>query len=182
MRSLVLLFCSTLGAQSVFINAGGPAVPGDSSNPTFQSDQYFTGGAVFSDPTMGAGIWSTLRYGPSFSYDVPITNGFYTVKFDFLEPNKTAANQRIFTITANGQQSDPIDVFAMAGVNIPTSTSLLVMVGNGHLRINFAAIIGNAVVSAIEITPASIPTGIMTLKLFQCAPPLSDVTCSPPAP
>jgi Malectin domain len=153
---LVMLFCSALGAQSLFLNAAGPAIPADLTTPApaYQADQYFTGGVVWTDPAMGPGIWSTLRYAPSFSYDIPMTNGFYTVTFRLLEPNKTAVGQRIFTITANGVHSDPIDIFAMAGANAPTYINLLVLVGNGHLRIDFAASVGNAVVSAMEILNA----------------------------
>ena len=146
----------------------------------FQQDQYFTGGAFWSDPAMGAGIWSTLRYAPAFSYDIPIPNGFYTVKLDMLEPNKTAAGQRVFTITANGIQSDPIDLFKITGaINAQTSITQLVMVGNGHLRIAFQATAGNAVVTALEITPSVIFAGVQTvyLKTYTCSPPLSDTNC-----
>lgn len=192
MRALLaILLCAAAGAQSLppseFFLASGSAVPVLNGNPAdvpppqqFQADQYFNGGAPWSDPTMGSGIWSTLRFAPSFSYDIPAPNGFYTVKFDMLEPNKTAAKQRVFSILANGVQSDPIDLFAATGgINIQTSTTLLVMVGNGHLRISFQATVGNAVVTAIEVTRSVIFAGVQTVyvKLYTCNPPLSDTNC-----
>jgi hypothetical protein len=156
MRTLLaVLLCCAAGAQSLFINAGGPALPPDPTNTTYQADQYFNGGVAWVDATMGAGIWQTLRYAPQFSYDIPVPNGFYNVKLDLSEPNKTGPSQRIFTITANGIQSDPIDIFKQTGaINVQMSTTLLVMVGSGHLRLNFQATLGNAVVSAIEVTPS----------------------------
>lgn len=188
MRTLLisaLLFCSGMGAQSLYINAGGPStIPVDpNTSPAFLADQNFSGGVAWDDPTEGSGIWETMRYGPQFSYDLHISNGFYTVKFDLLEPNKTAVNQRVFTIMANGIQSDPIDIFAMTeAVNAQTSVTLLAMVGNGHLRINFQASIGNALVNAIEVTPSTIFAGVQTVKvqLFTCDPPLSLTTCTNP--
>lgn len=178
---LIALLCCAAGAQSLLVNAGGPALPPDTTGTSYQADQSFTGGVVWDDPTIGLGIWETLRYAPQFSYDFHISNGFYTVKIDLIEPNKTGPNQRVFTVTANGIQSDPIDVFAMTGaINKQTSITMLVMVGNGHLRANFQAIIGNAMVSAFEITPATIFSGIQTvsIQLFTCQPPLSDTTCT----
>ncbi len=184
MRTLLLLWASCVSAQTIYLNAGGPAVSGIMT-PAYQADQYFSGGAIWNEASPGydppgTGALATLRYGPVFSYDIPVHSGFYLVTFHMSEPNKTGPGQRLFTITANGVQSDPLDVFALAGgAKIPYSLSLLTMVGNGHLRITFAASLGNAMVSAMEITQVRDST--VTIKLYQCAPPLSDVTCSPPA-
>lgn len=163
--------CCGLGAQSLFLNAGGPSAPGNP--PSVQSsepDQYFTGGVAWVDPVMGEGFWSTLRYSPSFAYDIPRQNGFYSIKLYMLEPNKTGPNQRRFTVAANGMQSDPIDLFAAAGgINRQYSITLLSLVGNGHLRLQFAASLSNAVVSAIEITPQ-----------LQQVPIFTGLACTPP--
>lgn len=149
-------------AQQTNINSGGPAIPPTGgvpippslTAPSYLADQFFSGGAPYTDPAMGTGVFTTLRFAPSFSYDIPEQNGFYYVLFRFVEPNKTAAGQRLFTVTANGITSDIIDVFLQAGgVDKPYSMWLLVMVGNGHMRISFTGVSGNAIVSAIEITP-----------------------------
>jgi hypothetical protein len=158
------------------INSGGPATPPDTRDPNapipgYLADQFFSGGVAWTDPTMGPGIWGTLRYGPEFTYDIQVPNGLYTIKFDLLEPNQTAPGKRVFTIAANGIVSDPIDLFAMTGaVNKQTSISLMASVGNGHMVIKFNATAGNAVVSAIELSPAYIFSGIEAhfIRIYPC--------------
>lgn len=191
-----LLFCGGIGAQvppptisippAVYlINSGGPDIPLDTTDPAnpipaFQADAFVTGGVLWVDPTMGAGIWGTLRYAPSFAYDIPVTNGFYNVKFDLLEPNKTAAGQRVFTISVNGTTSDAIDIFALTkAINVQTSVQLMAIVGNGHLRITFQASIGNAVVSAIEVSPSYVLSGVEAhfVRIYMCYPPDAGAVC-----
>lgn len=191
-----LLMCCGLGAQiqppittippSVYlINAGGPDLPvdtGDPANPipAYQADAFYTTSVAWVDPGMGTGIWGTLRFAPTFSYDIAVPNGFYSLKFDLLEPNKTGPSQRVFTISVNGTTSDPIDIFATAkAINVGIQYDMMSVVGNGHLRITFQASVGNAVVSAIEITPSLVFGGIEThfVRIFTCAPPLSDSMC-----
>jgi hypothetical protein len=95
-----------------------------------------------------------LRYGSSFSYNIPLANGMYSVWMTLTEPNKTAAGQRVFTITANGQTSAPLDVFTLAGgVNKPYVFPMLAFVGAGVLHLQFAATAGNAIVSEIFVSP-----------------------------
>ena len=190
-----LLFCGGIGAQipqpstapptTYLINAGGPAIPAvfdpTTPIPAYQADTFFNGGTAWVDPTMGAGIWGTLRYAPFFTYDIPVANGFYSLKFDLLEPNKTGPNQRVFTISVNSVTSDPIDIFAMTGgINLQTSVNLMAYSGNGHLRIIFQATAGNAVVSGIEIAPSNVFSGVETrfLWIYTCAPQVStDTVC-----
>ena len=118
------------------------------------TDQYFTGGVAWQMPATLAPALQALRYGPSFSYNIPLANGLYNVAVVIVEPNATAPLQRRFTITANGQQTAPVDVFALTGaINVPTTVNLQALVGAGFLRIQFAATIGNAIVSEIIATP-----------------------------
>jgi hypothetical protein len=192
-----LLLCCAVGAQTTnppipipfapgtfvttppaifLINSGGPDTPGDTRDPNniippYIADKYFTGGVAWTDPTMGTGIWGTLRYGPEFTYDILVPNGLYTIKFDLLEPNQTAVGKRVFTIAANGIQSDPIDLFAMTGaINKQTSISLMASVGNGHMVIKFNATAGNAIVNAIELSPSYIFSGIEAhfIRIYTC--------------
>ena len=161
---LLFFLCTVLSAQTIYLNAGGPAVPGIMT-PTYQADQWFSGGAIWNEASPGydppgTGALATLRYGPVFSYDVPVHNGFYSITFHLVEPNKTGPGQRLFTITANGIQSDPLDIFALAGfAKLDHPVTLFVLVGNGHLRITFAASLGNAVVSAMDIVAVANPLG-----------------------
>jgi hypothetical protein len=197
----VLLFCSGLWSQipapfpagsvitsppSVFeINSGGPAVPGDTSDPNnaippYIADTFFSNGDPFVDTTMGPGRWASLRYGPSFNYDIPLPNGIYTIRFDLLEPNQNGVGLRVFTITMNGSQSGPIDIFQLAGgIKKQTSLYFMPVVSTGVLHILFQASVGNAVVSAIEVGPAFIYSGIEAhfIRFYPCDQSYPQTTC-----
>jgi hypothetical protein len=173
---------------SIYLIAAGSStgVPADTTTdpnnpvPAYQADTFFDGGTAWLDPTMGTGIWGTLRYAPFFTYDIPVPNGFYSLRFELLEPNKTGSNQRVFTISVNGTTSDTIDIFAMTGgINLHTSLNMMSQVGNGHLRITFLASLGNAVVTAIEISPSNVFSGVEMhfLRIYTCASPLTDSVC-----
>jgi hypothetical protein len=137
---------------TITIDAGGPG------------DQYFlpastcagNGTCPYSDPTMGAPPYDTLRYGYGmnpFSYSIPVPNGTCSLTLGFSEPNKTAAGQRVFTITANDQTVAGVDIFARAGAQKTAVTIPLagVVVSAGVLKIGFTAQPGtwNAFVSSI---------------------------------
>jgi Malectin domain len=145
-------FIQVATASSVVIQCGSP------------TDKYFVGGVP--DPSNPASKpWpmplpaplAFLRYsqpGSPISYNIPVTNGAYAVNVTLAEPNKTGPGQRIFTITVNGQTTDPIDIYAATGgQNIPFVVPLLPVVSAGYVRLQFTAIAGNAVVSEISVTP-----------------------------
>ena len=187
MKTLLFLLASVCSAQNILINAGGIATNG------YLTDQGFIGGAAYgpnsqADPGWKAqtGIFSTLRYGTAFSYDVAVSNGSCSVKLDLLENRPAvstlgvpaaAAGARVFTVTINGVTSAPIDIFATAGAQTPYSPPpTTTLVTNGHLRIDFRASAGNAVVSGIE----AMCTGPI-ISLMQCSKsPVSPVTVTNP--
>lgn len=145
------------------INSGGPAVDG------FVADTGFSGGILWTHTSagyveLGPGVWHDLRFDPAFSYTIPLVNGSYKVLFYLMEPNKTGTGQRRFTITINGQVSPVFDLFQLAGLRQQYKYSMGAFVGNGVLRIDFRATVGNAVVSAIEIRPM-VSEGITTSTL-----------------
>lgn len=134
------------------IDAGGPG------------DQYFqpvssctTGGTCpFKDSSMGAPPYDTLRYGwgmAPFSYQLPAPAGTCDLTLGFSEPNKTAAGQRVFTITANDQTVAGVDIFARSGAakTVVTVAIAGVAVSSSGLRITFTPQPGtwNAMVSNI---------------------------------
>lgn len=145
---LTLYLAAAAAAQS--INCGGAAVPG------FIADQFFSGPtSIYVDMTLGSAEWVDMRYGLSFAYDVPVANGIYTASLEMVEPNKTGMGQRIFTVSANGLTSSPIDLFKLAGGTKKHYTLMLpVIVGNGNIHLQFVGQAGqNAVISAIVIAP-----------------------------
>lgn len=149
---VALYLAASMSAQ--WINCGGPAVG------PFGADQFFSGSTfTYVDQTLGSSEWIDMRYGLSFIYDIPIAvNGIYTIVFELVEPNKTGPNQRIFHIAANGVDSGPLDLFALAGgAKKQYTLFMLVLVGNRTLHIQFSGQGGqNAVVSAITVTPLSV--------------------------
>jgi hypothetical protein len=173
-----------------YINSGGPAVPADTTDPKnpippYIADTFFSGGVTWTDPAMGTGRWATLRYAHNFTYDIPLPNGIYTIRFDMLETTYLAPNMRVFTITANGVQSDPIDLFKITGgINIHAAAYLMAVVGNGHLHIVFQSTRNNATVSAITIGPSAIYYGLEShfIRFYPCdmlQPPTTCIQINP---
>ncbi len=177
MRPFVFLaFASTLAAQSICINSGGPSIPPPTTDACgFTQDKYSTTGNIWGPGSPGyvplpTGIWSTLRYGASFSYDIPVTNGLYQTKFDLIEPTQNGPALRRFTISANGVTSAALDLWQLAGMGVPYSlTFAAVPVTNSNLHLTFTAAIRSAVISAIEVTPvpppSSAPLGVPCVSL-----------------
>src|SRR4051812_2561039 len=100
-KCLAVWMLAALALQAQSIDAGSP------------TDAGFQGGFVWNASSagyvdLGAAPWTDLRYSNGttpFSYSIAAPNGFYRVRFSLMEPNKAAAGQRSFTITANGQSS-----------------------------------------------------------------------------
>lgn len=188
----ILLFLAGLFNQPalsqslpILINAGS-SVPSTGPTPgTYLPDQGFTGGLPYSttkDGVTSPGIYQTSRYGTSFSYDlfVPISTGTCSVAFDLIENRsattnpKAAAGTRLFTIIVNGQSSPVLDLFLLAGPQVPYVYALAaVPVTTGRIHADFLAQPnkGNAVVSAPEVlsctpTPTPPPTTVVLPKFI----------------
>ncbi len=176
MRSACLFFLAGGLSAQILINAGGPATGTYSADPgtCSVSGGLPYGPAQQADMKNQAGIYQTLRYGTSFSYDCQVPNGNYSLNLDLFENRPAVATPaipaagiglRVFTVIANGINSGPIDVFAIAGAQTPYVFPMpAIPVTDGHLRIQFAAGKGNAVASGLEIkyippVPVQGPTG-----------------------
>ncbi len=157
---LTAAFCLTGWAQpqpTITIAAGSP------------TDQYFVGGVGAWAMPLPAPL-SFLRYGTSFKYDIPLPRGMYSIDVTVVEPNKTGPNQRLLTITANGQTTSKIDVFAATGgINVPLNVPMMALVGAGWLHLQFTAVLGNAIVSEIVVRPY--PAVILTAWETCTSPP-----------
>jgi len=134
---------------------------------------------------MGPAPLDTLYYGSRFTCRAAAPPGVYLVRLSFVEPNATAAGQRRFTITVNGQVSDPIDVFAAVGAR-PTGLRLDTTAISyfGFIKIEFVGLmVGitqvNAIVNAIEVYPAF--TGPILAASYLCTEP-QPVTPDPANP
>jgi beta-galactosidase len=136
----------------------------------FGSDAFFEGGVAgtvnktgrrgrtpaFIAPIAGTEaqlLTATYREG-EFKYRIPVSSGSYKVTLTFMEPS-AAAGERVFDVIVNGARSLPdLDVAVAAGSPLKAITrSFPVTVSNGLLELEFKPSKGQAIVSALEITP-----------------------------
>ena len=171
----ILLSFSLQSATLVRIQCGGTGGV-DAQGNVWQADTGFTGGARW-DATNQASMaalappYNTLRYsaypaGASFSYVIAAlppttTGGHYTVTLQFVEPNKTAPGQRVFSIMANGTPLvTNLDLFTVApipGALTPYSVSFPVVATGSSIQLVFTPSVGNAVISGIQVDSVDAP-------------------------
>jgi hypothetical protein len=124
----------------------------------FQPDGDYSGGAIVSTTSAIAGtvdstLYQSLRYG-NFAYNIPIANGSYNVTLKFAEIYWTAAGERTFDVSMQGQPVlSNLDIYAHVGLNAAYDVTIPVSVTNGVLNIAFTSVVDNAIVSAIAVKP-----------------------------
>lgn len=160
MRTILLLASVGCAYAQLTIQAGSP------------SDVFHTptavcvwSGATSLNPpcvTQFKDAVGTLFYAAApavLTYTLPAPAGTCDVAITAYEPNKTAAGQRVFSVSAQGQASGPIDLFTLAGLGKPyTLLRAGVPVMNGTIAVQFVPMVGNPVVQ--------------TLALQNCQPPV----------
>ncbi len=167
--SLLLLALGALGAlpvlaeSSVYINAGGGSYTDAATNTTWSADVDSNGGWPYSSTTSIsntslAGLYQTQRINSSGAliYNVPVTNGNYTVILRFAELWFTGSGSRIFNVLVNGAQvQQNLDVVAAAGGRfIAYNIQVPVTVTNGSVNIDLQPVRDNPMISGIDIFPA----------------------------
>ncbi|HVU71150.1 MAG TPA: malectin domain-containing carbohydrate-binding protein [Ktedonobacteraceae bacterium] len=151
------------GGGGVQINSGGTA------SGTFVADADYSGGATansgnaitttgVSNPAPQA-VYQSNRYG-NFSYAVPgLTAGAsYTVRLHFAETYWTAAGQRTFNVSINGQQVlSNFDIIGAAGAANKAVVQQFTATADssGKITIQFTTVKDNAQVNGIEVLPVS---------------------------
>jgi beta-galactosidase len=133
----------------------------------YGSDMYFVGGNAGGvnppDTVVGnrisvladdAQLYESFREG-EFTYRVPLPNGNYRVLLKFEEPTATTAGERVFDVAANEvTRLEAFDILAAAGSKLKgVDRAFDATVSNGMLVLAFRPRRGNALVSAISITP-----------------------------
>lgn len=154
MRLVVLMLVAWACFAQVHVNVCGVG------------DAGFTGGTCYTSPLPlpggAAAYFQNTRYGTNFSYQFPVSDGNYNLTLHFIEnsasgstPTITAAGQRVFSVTANGNVVLPsLDLFAVAGSNVPVDRTFQVVASGGTgIRLVFAFSVRNAVVSGIDLAP-----------------------------
>ncbi len=147
------------------------------------ADQFFSGGNAYTIPLPPAGSDATLRFGASFSYQIPATDGIaYMVKLNFIEPSN-APPVRSFSVTINDQLM--LTINAMRGYLIPFPRSFGgVMAADGFITIRFESVFHSTVhlpafrsgpvVSSIEVTPT-----FQSMNRNVPEPPAAGTACQP---
>ncbi|MGI4877378.1 MAG: glycoside hydrolase family 2 TIM barrel-domain containing protein, partial [Janthinobacterium lividum] len=159
-------------AKGLHLDAGGLAAHVSSGGVRYGSDNFFTGGDAkqlnvrpgFGDTrkqvrkeVTGAGdltVYDNYREG-SFGYNLPLPNGRWTVTVATFEPDAELAASRSFAVTSNSGKGvtgfNPAKV--SGGALKATPLSFPVEVRDGHLKLDFVAGGGPAVVAAIDVMP-----------------------------
>lgn len=176
--------------SAVRINAGGDAHT-DSEGNLFIADQYFsggsqvfavtddifipgTGGTTANDEDVDDILYQTERYDGDLSYEIPIANGFYTLRLHYAELYHDDIGERIFDVYAEGALiTDNLDIFeARQNAFTPGKFAALIQefplieVTDGTMSLQFDADtdgVDNGKISAIEILQIDSPQ----LAVFQ---------------
>ena len=165
----VTITVSSTHLNAFRINAGGPSVT--NSIGTFVADQLYapSPGNVYSTTTPIAGttddaLYQSERYASvnngSFSYNIPVAPGIYTVTLHFAEIYWTAPGKRRFDVSIeNTKVLDDYDIVQRAGPFTAIKEKFTINVNDGMLNIDFTAAISEGgidrpKVSAIEVINA----------------------------
>jgi hypothetical protein len=160
MRFLILFAALSLHAQPLVVVPGSifgspiNILPGDSR----------CAGQVQAAAVLGPGAWlGAVEYGAAIACDLAVPNGLYMIQVATTEPRNgtttlpaPAIGARVFTVTANGMPSPPLDVFKLVGAQQAYTLQMFTAAGAGWLHVAFTAAAGNAVWRSITITPLQI--------------------------
>jgi large repetitive protein len=144
--------------QPVFaVNCGGPRYV-NKTGIIYQADTGFVGGGTYSttNPIGGtddALLYQSERWG-NFSYNIPVTNGNYTVTLKFAEIYPySSQGSRVFDVKIEGKEViSNLDLFVKAGKFKAYDVAIPVTATDGMLNIDFQADAGSAKISAIVLT------------------------------
>jgi hypothetical protein len=177
--ALMAATLSAATAQTVNLNCGGVAFTA-SDGTQWSADGYFKGGDLLYTGYSIANVqpqdfylYRSARAGlyGDFSYSIPLANGTYTLSLLFAETQYTAKGDRVFNVAVNGSPVlSGFDILTHVAPLTPFSQQFTTTVTNGILQIDFTGVTRRALVSAIQVTPASgagstAPAGTPSLAL-----------------
>jgi hypothetical protein len=138
------------------VNAGGGRYI-DSAGNVWSGDYGSSGGHVDVVSTTIANtnaqaLYQTARWNDRvMDYSFQVTAGTRTVTLKFAETYFTAPNQRVFSVSINGQTVLPsFDVVAQEGRNAAVDRTFQVQ-STGQINIHMQGLVDDPFVSAIEI-------------------------------
>lgn len=128
----------------VAINAGSTS-GATYSGVQYDADKYARGGSIHSSENPIAGVsedalFQSERYG-SYSYEIPVTEGTYTIELHMAELYWEAAGERTFDVLVEGQgELDDLDLYSQVGFHGAFSHTVEnVRVTDGRLNITLEA-------------------------------------------
>ncbi len=142
------------------INAGGTAYT-DSNGVSWSADTGFStseskGDVLAVNNTTDDRLFYQRRFANDFTFSTPVANGNYTLKLFFVETFYSTTGSRIFNVSAEGVQViTNLDLVAEAGKLNPVTKTFNVTVADGKLDLRFFSNVEKAIISAIELTPAT---------------------------
>lgn len=162
MKFVLFLLAAAVFGQAVTIDAGSAAENACTGSKYTVANQ--------ADMANQAPPFNTLRYATSFSCTIPAPIGTCQVTLQFLENRPAVATAtvpasgpglRVFTAAVNGVSTGLLDLFALAGAQMPyAAPPLTVPVIDGLLHLSFTAVPGkgNASVSGVRASCTPTPT------------------------
>lgn len=141
------------------IDAGAKVESVASDGTTWTADQHFTSGKSVKgsrklqvDATDADAIFTSVRQGKQFGYDIPVESGTYDVMLHFVDARTKKAGKRLFDVQAEGAPVlSNLDIVAEVGRRVALTKMLRLDVADGTLNLNFSRIKGAAIVSAIDV-------------------------------
>jgi hypothetical protein len=153
----------------------------DRSGRNWQPDRFFSGGSTLFSPaerisrTLDPDIYRHIRRG-EFQYNIPLQPGSYELHLhfaetglsDFISAESSGEGQRLFRVSANGRTIlDAFDVVADADGSNTSDERIFRNIspaGDGLLHLSFTSVRGSAILSGIELLPAS-PGKVRPLRI-----------------
>lgn len=123
----------------------------------YQPDNFYSGGSLSATEdsisgTVNDALYQTERYGDT-AYEIPVTNGVYTVVLHFAEVFHQSAGLRGFTVSVEGSPVlTNLDLYKLSGHD--TAFEYWVTNANvqdGRLSIALTTLLENATISGIAI-------------------------------
>lgn len=145
---------------SAHINSGGPAYT-TVDGQDFVPDTYFDGGEqgttteAIAD-TEDDPLYQTVRAGESFSYNIPLYFGNYTIRLHLADID--TAENNVFNVQMEGiNVLNNLDLASTVGKNTASVREFNLTISDGELNIVANAVAGIAQIAAVEVILTSAP-------------------------
>ncbi len=155
-------FTTTSTAVPVRIDAGSTTSYTDSNQNVWSADSWYRFGSTRSVTTPIGNtndqiLYQKERYG-GWTYNIPVPNGTWTVRFCFVETLKSGPGQRVFSVDINDTPTNPdianLDIYVAAGNRANWAydrTITGVTITDNSFSIRAIAVTDNPEIAAIEL-------------------------------